>query len=84
MVMEIEDYLSALETHGRALADAARIDFTAPSPVCPGWTVRDVVEHTTMVHRWATRHVIEGLAHARRSHVRHRTLVVAHHRPSQP
>lgn len=63
MLLAIERYLSALEEHGRALADAAdRIDLTVPCPDCPGWTVRDALEHTAMVHRWATRHVVEGLA----------------------
>lgn len=39
--------------------DAARItelvtsDLAAPVPACPGWSLRDLVEHLGHVHRWA-------------------------------
>ncbi len=39
--------------------DSARItelivtDLSAPVPSCPGWTLRDLVEHLGGVHRWA-------------------------------
>lgn len=56
-------YIGAVAEHGRALADAAeRVDLAASVPDCPGWTVRSVLEHTTMVHRWAARHLQEGQA----------------------
>lgn len=32
---------------------AERAGLAAPVPTCPGWTVRDLVAHTGMVHRWA-------------------------------
>ncbi|MFD3572031.1 maleylpyruvate isomerase family mycothiol-dependent enzyme [Streptomyces sp. NPDC058667] len=32
----------------------------AEVPTCPGWRIRDVLRHTTMVHRWAASYVAEG------------------------
>jgi uncharacterized protein (TIGR03083 family) len=29
-----------------------------PVPGCPGWSLADLVEHTTRIHRWATAHVV--------------------------
>ncbi|MFJ8857765.1 maleylpyruvate isomerase family mycothiol-dependent enzyme [Streptomyces sp. NPDC102451] len=63
--METSEHLTALAAEGRALARAAREAGTeAPVPTCPGWRVRDLLEHTCMVHRWATAFVVEG----RRTH----------------
>lgn len=53
--MEVEDYLTALESDGRLLADrAATVGLGAPIPTCPDWVVRDLVRHLGGVHRWAT------------------------------
>ncbi|MEU7112847.1 maleylpyruvate isomerase family mycothiol-dependent enzyme [Streptomyces sp. NPDC046182] len=59
--MTIDEHIGALDTAGRALAEAAAEAGTdAEVPTCPGWRVRDLLRHTTMVHRWATGFVTEG------------------------
>ncbi|MFE2560852.1 maleylpyruvate isomerase family mycothiol-dependent enzyme [Streptomyces sp. NPDC059352] len=59
--MRITEHVEALETAGRALAEAAsEAGPEAEVPTCPGWRVRDLLRHTTMVHRWATTFVVEG------------------------
>jgi len=56
--VEIAEHIDALEAAGEGLADAAgRAGLDAPVPACPGWVVRDLVQHTGGVHRWATRFV---------------------------
>lgn len=53
--------MSTYDGHRTALADAADRfeaalrtgDRTVPVPSCPGWTVADLGEHLTDVHRWA-------------------------------
>lgn len=49
-----DEHCDALST----AADALRLvldttDLTTPVPTCPGWTVSDLGEHVTDVHRWA-------------------------------
>lgn len=47
------DHLSLLEREVEATAAAlAGSDPEAPVPACPGWTVRDVAQHVTTLHRW--------------------------------
>ncbi|MFE1271476.1 maleylpyruvate isomerase family mycothiol-dependent enzyme [Streptomyces sp. NPDC058757] len=59
--MKAAEHIDALETAGRALAEAAEAAGTdAPVPTCPGWRVRDLLRHTATVHRWATGFVAEG------------------------
>ncbi|AJF69548.1 maleylpyruvate isomerase family mycothiol-dependent enzyme [Streptomyces vietnamensis] len=59
--MKNAEYIDALEAAGRGLADAAAEAGTdAEVPTCPGWQVRDLLRHTTMVHRWATTFVAEA------------------------
>ncbi|MFF8606680.1 maleylpyruvate isomerase family mycothiol-dependent enzyme [Streptomyces sp. NPDC015346] len=59
--MEIDEHIGALDAAGRALADvAAEAGPDAPVTTCPGWRVRDLLRHTTTVHRWATAFVAEG------------------------
>lgn len=36
------------------MAELAGGDLDAQVPTCPGWKLRDLVEHTGMVHRWQT------------------------------
>ncbi|GAA5102465.1 maleylpyruvate isomerase family mycothiol-dependent enzyme [Haloechinothrix salitolerans] len=60
--MEIPEYVAALRDAGERLTSAAaKAGWDAAVPTCPDWTVRDVVFHTSAVHRWATRHVREAL-----------------------
>lgn len=59
--MNVAEHIEALDESGRALADAAAgAGVDAVVPTCPGWQVRDLLRHTSMVHRWATRFVAEG------------------------
>jgi uncharacterized protein (TIGR03083 family) len=56
--MEIDDttgrFLEALRREGELLATAAeRAGTDTAVPTCPGWTVRDLLLHTGVVHRWA-------------------------------
>lgn len=48
--MEFERYVESLRADAALLADAARRDLTAKVPSCPGWTVRDVVDHVAVVY----------------------------------
>lgn len=52
--MDSAAHLSALQTDGRAIVEAAELGLDAPVPSCPGWNVADLVGHTGVVHRWAT------------------------------
>ncbi|MEU2117691.1 maleylpyruvate isomerase family mycothiol-dependent enzyme [Streptomyces sp. NPDC016459] len=59
--MMITEHIDVLETAGRRLAGAAAAAGPdAEVPNCPGWRIRDVLRHTTMVHRWAASYVAEG------------------------
>ncbi|MCX2185474.1 maleylpyruvate isomerase family mycothiol-dependent enzyme [Streptomyces sp. SKN60] len=59
--MSIDTHIDALDTAGKALLTAAAAAGTDAEVVtCPGWRVRDLLRHTTMVHRWATAFVAEG------------------------
>jgi uncharacterized protein (TIGR03083 family) len=61
-LMQINDYIGALEREGHLMFDAAqsaRVD--ARVPCCPGWTLHDVLAHIGFVHRWAAKYVREGL-----------------------
>lgn len=48
-------YLDAVRTDAAAMAAAGRAGLDAVCPTCPGWTVRDVLEHTGTVHTWVHR-----------------------------
>ena len=51
-------YLDAVRTDAAAMAAAASSGgLDAVCPTCPGWTVRDVLEHTGMIHTWVHRMV---------------------------
>ncbi|MFI8257396.1 maleylpyruvate isomerase family mycothiol-dependent enzyme [Streptomyces filamentosus] len=64
--MRTAEHIDALEAAGRGLADAAEAAGPdAGVPTCPGWRVRDLLRHTTTVHRWATGFVTEGHAEYR-------------------
>ncbi|MGW2305635.1 maleylpyruvate isomerase family mycothiol-dependent enzyme [Streptomyces sp. NPDC001809] len=59
------EYTDALEAAGIALAEAAAAAGPdAAVPTCPGWRIRDLLRHVSMVHRWATDLVL----HARPSY----------------
>ena len=58
--MQIAEHIAALQAEGDRLAsitEAAAPD--APVGSCPGWQLRDLIQHVGSVHRWATGFVAE-------------------------
>lgn len=53
------DWIAAIEREGHALSVAARHDFAAAVPACPGWDVHDLVRHIGQAHHWAEKIVRE-------------------------
>lgn len=54
-MLDVPQWIAAIESAASRLADAAaRAGLDAPVPTCPGWEVRDLVQHQSGVHRWAT------------------------------
>ena len=54
--MEVVELLDALAREGATYTAAIeRGDPDVRVPSCPGWQLRDLVHHTSGVHRWATR-----------------------------
>jgi uncharacterized protein (TIGR03083 family) len=48
------DYTGSIRSDGAAFAELIRSEvLDTPVPSCPGWTLRDLVEHLGHVHRWA-------------------------------
>ncbi|MEV6396766.1 maleylpyruvate isomerase family mycothiol-dependent enzyme [Streptomyces sp. NPDC051907] len=59
--MQTAELIKCLVREGQSLAGAAaEAGPDAAVPTCPGWTVRNLLRHTGMVHRWATAFVAEG------------------------
>ncbi|MFI9101167.1 maleylpyruvate isomerase family mycothiol-dependent enzyme [Streptomyces fildesensis] len=59
--METVEFIEILRHNGTLLADAAeQAGLDAPVPPCPDWRVRDLVQHTGIVHRWATGFIAEA------------------------
>jgi uncharacterized protein (TIGR03083 family) len=55
------DFVEVLRNEAREMsALLAAADLAAPVPSCPGWRVRDLVEHLGGVHRWTTEIVRTG------------------------
>ena len=52
--MDTEELLAALRYQGELLRRSAGTDLTIGIPSCPGWTMAQLLRHTTKVHRWAT------------------------------
>ncbi len=52
--MDWPQYLAHIESDGALLTAAGRTGLEEVTPCCPGWAVRDVVEHTGVVHRHKT------------------------------
>jgi len=63
MTLSFEQYLASLQTEGDLFAAAiAAAAPDAPIPMCPDWTMADLVRHTGGVHRWATTIIRGALA----------------------
>jgi uncharacterized protein (TIGR03083 family) len=59
--MEIAEHIAHLDEEGELFAQAATAaGLDAVVPTCPGWKVRDLVQHLGGVHRWATSHLVTG------------------------
>ncbi|GAA3829243.1 maleylpyruvate isomerase family mycothiol-dependent enzyme [Streptomyces chiangmaiensis] len=59
--METAEFVQILNHEGGLLAAAAQeAGVDAKVPTCPGWQVRDLLQHTGMVHRWAAAFVAQG------------------------
>src|SRR5687767_13910006 len=55
------DYLAHVRADGAAVLAALEVGTGAePVTACPGWTLRDLVEHLGSVHRWVTEIVATG------------------------
>ncbi|MFI8962499.1 maleylpyruvate isomerase family mycothiol-dependent enzyme [Streptomyces sp. NPDC053493] len=60
-ILSTDTHIDALDAAGKALLKAAaEAGPDAEVVTCPGWRVRDLLRHTTMVHRWATAFVVDG------------------------
>ena len=60
---DVPGYIAALGREGEVLAAAAeRAGMGTAVPSCPAWAVRDLLKHTSYVHRWATGIVAQRLA----------------------
>ncbi|MGD1034642.1 MAG: maleylpyruvate isomerase family mycothiol-dependent enzyme [Candidatus Dormibacteria bacterium] len=59
--MEIAEHIAHLGEEGERFAEAATAaGLDSPVPTCPGWQVRDLVQHLSGVHRWATAYLVTG------------------------
>ncbi|MEU8761357.1 maleylpyruvate isomerase family mycothiol-dependent enzyme [Streptomyces sp. NPDC048659] len=59
--LSTDTHIDSLDAAGAALlAAAAKAGTDAEVPTCPDWRVRDLLRHTSMVHRWATDLVTTG------------------------
>jgi uncharacterized protein (TIGR03083 family) len=56
--MDVAAHIDELRTNGELLAAAAdRVGPGRAIPPCPGWQMRDLLQHIGMVHRWAAANV---------------------------
>ncbi|MGP8161450.1 MAG: maleylpyruvate isomerase family mycothiol-dependent enzyme [Candidatus Dormibacteria bacterium] len=59
--MEIAEHIAHLDEEGELFAEAvAAAGLDAEVTTCPGWKVRDLVQHLGGIHRWATSYVTTG------------------------
>jgi uncharacterized protein (TIGR03083 family) len=60
---DVAGHIEALREEGDLLAAAAeRAGLGAAVPACPGWSVADLLRHTSHVHRWAAGIVAQRLS----------------------
>jgi uncharacterized protein (TIGR03083 family) len=64
------DHLAHLRADVDAVLDVlATADETQPVAACPGWTLRELIEHLGSVHRWATQIVLTGEPQREQEHI---------------
>lgn len=56
-----EQFLESVSSDSHAFAAAARKGLDAAVPTCPGWTVRDLLVHTGVIHRRKQQVINKGL-----------------------
>ena len=55
------DHMAMIERETTTIAAlAAAMPLNAPVPSCPGWDLRELIDHTGRVHGWATQAVLGG------------------------
>ncbi|MGC1184053.1 MAG: maleylpyruvate isomerase family mycothiol-dependent enzyme [Candidatus Dormiibacterota bacterium] len=65
----VADWIASLQHESTALVQAAgEAGLALPVPSCPGWTVRELIQHLGGVHRWATAHVAQQREEAMAKH----------------
>lgn len=58
--MEIAEHITAVGQDAKLLAEAAQQSgLDVDVPTCPGWDMRELVRHLSMIHLWAAGHVAE-------------------------
>jgi hypothetical protein len=62
MALSARRCVEVIDESGEALADAAAGHFDVEVPGCPGWRVRDVLQHLIEVHWFWSRVVKERLS----------------------
>ena len=56
--MEIAEHITAVGQEANLFAEAARKGgLEADVPTCPGWDIRELLRHLSMIHLWAAGHV---------------------------
>lgn len=59
-IMEIAEHVTAVGQEAKLLAEAAeRSGLDVEVPTCPGWDMRELLRHLSMIHLWAAGHVAE-------------------------
>ena len=61
MAGQTPDWLNVLRAKTHRFAEVVEYgDLDAPVSFCPGWSLRDLVDHLGGVHQWAAHAVVEG------------------------
>ena len=61
MSTDINPVSASLRSDADIVSSVVRTaDLGSPVAACPGWDLRQLVEHTGSIHRWATHAIIHG------------------------
>jgi uncharacterized protein (TIGR03083 family) len=59
-IMEITEHITVVGQEAKLLAEAAtQGGLDVEIPTCPGWDMRELLRHLSMIHLWAAGHVVE-------------------------